>query len=103
MRARVMTPRTDVDWIDLEDDETVIRQTLMDSPHSRLPVADGDPDNVLGVVQSRDLLAAMLAGKPLDIRAHLKRAPVVPDTIDRSESPCAHDVARRRGPDGSRS
>jgi putative hemolysin len=78
----VMTPRTDVDWIDLEDDETVIRQTLMDSPHSRLPVADGDPDNVLGIVQSRDLLAAMLAGKPLDIRAHLKRAPVVPDTID---------------------
>jgi len=78
----VMTPRTDVDWIDLEDDEAVIRQTLMDSPHSRLPVADGDPDNVLGVVQSRDLLAAMLAGKPLDIRAHLKPAPVVPDTID---------------------
>jgi putative hemolysin len=78
----IMTPRTDVDWIDLEDDEAVIRQTLTDSAHSRLPVADGDPDNVLGVVQSRDLLAAMLAGKPLDIRAHLKSAPVVPDTID---------------------
>ena len=78
----IMTPRTDVDWIDLEDDEAVIRQTLANSPHSRLPVADGDPDNVLGVVQSRDLLAAMLAGKPLDIRAHLKPAPVVPDTID---------------------
>jgi putative hemolysin len=78
----IMTPRTDVHWIDLEDDEAVIRQTLTDSAHSRLPVADGDPDNVLGVVQSRDLLAAMLAGKPLDIRAHLKPAPVVPDTID---------------------
>ena len=78
----IMTPRTDVDWIDLEDDEAVIRQTLTDSTHSRLPVADGDPDNVLGVVQSRDLLAAMLAGKPLDIRAHLKPAPVVPDTVD---------------------
>ena len=78
----IMTPRTDVDWIDLEDDEAVIRQTLSNSPHSRLPVADGDPDNVLGVVQSRDLLAGMLAGKPLDIRAHLKPAPVVPDTID---------------------
>jgi putative hemolysin len=78
----IMTPRTDVDWIDLDDDESMIRQTLMDSPHSRLPVADGDPDNVLGVVQSRDLLAAMLAGKTLDIRAHLKPAPVVPDTVD---------------------
>jgi putative hemolysin len=78
----VMTPRTDVDWIDLADDETTTREILMNSPHSRLPVADGDPDNIVGVVQTRDLLASLVAGERLDVRAHLKQAPVVPDTLD---------------------
>jgi putative hemolysin len=37
---------------------------------------------MVGVVQTRELLAAILAGKPLDIRAHIRRAPVVPETTD---------------------
>ena len=79
----VMTPRTDVDWIDLDhDDETAIRVLLGSTPHSRLPVAQGDPDNMIGVVQARAILADMLAGKPLDIRANVRHAPVVPDTLD---------------------
>jgi putative hemolysin len=79
----VMTPRTDVDWIDLDhDDEAAIRALLGSTPHSRLPVAQGDPDNMIGVVQARAILADMLAGKPLDIRANVRHAPVVPDTLD---------------------
>jgi putative hemolysin len=78
----LMTPRTDVDWIDLDDDEASIRETLVESPHSRLPVIDGDPDNVIGVVQTRDVLAALLEGRPLSLREHVREAPVVPDTAD---------------------
>ncbi|HEX2134507.1 MAG TPA: CNNM domain-containing protein, partial [Microvirga sp.] len=78
----VMTPRTDVDWIDLADDEATTRDIVMKSPHSRLPVADGDPDNIVGVVQTRDLLASLAEGQRLDVRAHLTQAPVVPDTLD---------------------
>ena len=79
----VMTPRTDVDWIDLDhDDEAAIRALLGSTPHSRLPVAQGDPDNMIGVVQARAILADMLAGKSLDIRANVRHAPVVPDTLD---------------------
>lgn len=78
----VMTPRTDVDWIDLDDDETVTRATLIGTPHTRLPVVEGDPDNVVGVVQRGDLLAALLQGEALDIRGHVRPAPVVPDTLD---------------------
>nr|WP_210277634.1 hemolysin family protein [Microvirga lupini] len=78
----VMTPRTDVDWIDLDDDEFAIRETLINSPHSRLPVAEGHPDNMLGVVQARELLAASLRNEPLDIRAHIRKAPIIPDTLD---------------------
>lgn len=78
----VMTPRREVHWINLADDEVATREILMKSPHSRLPVADGDPDNIVGVVQTRNLLASLAAGESLDIRAHLKQAPLVPDTLD---------------------
>jgi putative hemolysin len=78
----VMTPRTDVDWIDLDDTEFDIREILINSPHSRLPVAEEHPDNMLGVVQARELLAASLRDEPLDIRKHIRKAPIIPDTLD---------------------
>jgi putative hemolysin len=78
----VMTPRMDVDWIDLSDPEEEIIRTLVQTPHTRLPVADGYPDNLLGVVQSRDLLAVLLQGEPLDLRRRFRTAPVIPDTTD---------------------
>jgi len=78
----IMTPRTDVDWIDLEDTAFDIRERLIKTPHSRLPVAEGVQDNMIGVVQARELLAAFLADRPLDVRAHVRTAPVIPDTLD---------------------
>jgi putative hemolysin len=78
----LMTPRTDVDWINLADDEAEIRALLLSTPHSRLPVVDGDPDSVAGVVQVRAVLADLLEGRPLDVRSHLRSAPIVPDTLD---------------------
>ena len=78
----VMTPRTDVDWIDLEHEAGAIRDRLIRSAHTRLPVAEGDPDSMIGVVQSRELLAALLSDEPLDIRRRVRRAPVIPDTLD---------------------
>jgi putative hemolysin len=78
----VMTPRTDVDWIDVDDTAFEIREVLINTANSRLPVAQGHPDNMLGVVQARELLAASLRDEPLDIRAHIRRAPIIPDTLD---------------------
>ncbi|MCB5176898.1 hemolysin family protein [Microvirga lenta] len=78
----VMTPRTDVDWININASQESIRHCLINSPHSRLPVAEGHPDNMLGVVQARELLAATLREEPLDIRAHIRKAPIIPDTLD---------------------
>lgn len=78
----VMTPRTDVDWIDLNDSEEEIRHALARSPHTRLPVAEGNPDDMLGVVQSREILAALLRNDPLDLRRLVRRAPVIPDAVD---------------------
>jgi putative hemolysin len=78
----LMTPRTDVDWVDLNADEADIKSRLMKTGHSRLPVAEGSADAMIGVVQARELLAAMLADKPLDVRAHVRKAPIIPETMD---------------------
>ncbi|WP_083786693.1 hemolysin family protein [Methylobacterium nodulans] len=77
----VMTPRTDVTWLDLGDTEEAIRAALLATPHARLPVGEGGPDEIIGVVQLRDLLPDLLRGRPLDIRAHVRPAPVVPDRL----------------------
>jgi putative hemolysin len=78
----VMTPRTDVDWIDISASEAEIRAELLDNPHSRIPVADGSVDNIVGVIQTRDLLTCMLQAEPLDLRQLSKPAPVIPDLMD---------------------
>ncbi len=78
----VMTPRTDVDWIDIDADPAEIRETLLGTPHSRLPVAEGSVDKLVGVVQSRDIVTAFLEERSLDLRALMREAPVVPDQMD---------------------
>jgi putative hemolysin len=78
----VMTPRTDIDWIDINCDVAEIRQALAATPHSRLPVADGSVDNIVGVISTRDMLTVLLDGEPLNLRALTKSAPVIPDLMD---------------------
>jgi len=77
-----MTPRTDVNWIDIHATAEQIRQELLEFPHSRIPVADGSVDNIVGVIQSRDILAAVLEGQPLDLNKMCRSAPVIPDLMD---------------------
>ena len=81
----LLTPRTEVDWLDLNDDPAVLEAELLATNHSRLPVMKGDPDDIQGVVHVRDLLADLVAGKPLDIGSKLRVAPIVPDTLDALE------------------
>ena len=77
----VMTPRREVDMIDLTADPGDIRRMLVESIHSRLPVHAGAPEEMLGVVQAKDLFDACLRGERLDIRGS-GRAANVPDTVD---------------------
>ncbi len=78
----LMTPRKDVDWLDVAGNPDDLRRQLLDTRHSLLPAAEGDTENILGVVQSRELLAALLVGRALDPRIFIKSAPVVPDSLD---------------------
>ena len=78
----VMTPRTDIDWIDVDSTAEEIRQALLASPHSRIPVADGAVENIVGVIQTRDVMAAALEGRPIDLKHLCLKAPVIPDLMD---------------------
>lgn len=79
----LMTPRMQIDWIDIDADEAELRAKIDASPHSLLPVVDEDaPDNVLGILKVRDVLATLVAGQPVNIRAAMKRAEIIPDQLD---------------------
>jgi len=78
----VMTPRTEVDVIDLNDDPKAIREMLAQSPHSRLPVSDGDRDRPIGVLQAKDILAAYLRDQTPDFRALVREVPIIPASVD---------------------
>jgi putative hemolysin len=78
----VMTPRTEVDWIDASAKGRALTAALKATPHSRIPVAEGSVENIVGVVDTRTLLQAVLARKPLDLRQLARPAPVIPDLMD---------------------
>ncbi len=78
----LMTPRLDVEVVDLSDPETEVLQMLRTSHHSMLPVHEGEPDKVIGVLVRKDLIDIFASGAPLDIRALIKPAPVVLDRAD---------------------
>jgi putative hemolysin len=78
----VMTPRTDVDWIDVSSTAEEIRTALLETPHSRVPVADGSVDNIVGVIQTRDVMARLLESRPIDLTELSRNAPVIPDLMD---------------------
>jgi putative hemolysin len=78
----LMTPRTDVDWIDANAEPDDIKARLLASSHSRMPVGEGTADHLIGVISARELLVQFMSGRPLDLRAHVHRAPIIPDTAD---------------------
>jgi putative hemolysin len=78
----VMTPRIEIDWLDVGCSLDDIRQALAETPHSRLPVARGSVDDIVGVVSTRDLLMALLDGRDINLSELTKTAPVIPDLMD---------------------
>lgn len=80
----LMTPRREVEVIDLSDSLEQIREELRATRRSRLPVQDGEADSIVGVVVVKDLID-FLSGTDCDaqnLRTHILEAPVVMDTAD---------------------
>lgn len=76
----IMTPRQDFYTIDLDDPEDEIRAGVAGAPHNRLLVCRGGADNLVGVVETSELLADLVQGKPLDIASHARMPLLVPET-----------------------
>ena len=77
----IMTPRNELAWIDRTDPRRDIAATLKATPHSRFVVCDGSVDNVVGVVQAKDILDRILGGGDLSVAAALRKPMVIPDTV----------------------
>jgi putative hemolysin len=78
----LMTPRTELDYIERHASEAEVRAAIKASPHSLLPVAEGPPGNIFGVVKVREVLAVLLAGKKLQIGRMMHKAEIIPDQLD---------------------
>ena len=78
----IMTPRTDVFMFDLDDDRNEYFEELMELTHSRIPVYQGDPDNIVGILHIKDYLynATKKGFDNVDIRKLLRPAYFVPET-----------------------
>ena len=75
----LMTPRRDVEVVDIEDDVAELREQLRNTGRSRLPVRNGISDEILGVLFVKDAFEFIASGKGPDIRSLMREAPVVSD------------------------
>jgi putative hemolysin len=78
----VMTPRTELHWIEATADEAELRAAIADSPHSLLLVADETPDRIVGVVKVREVLAELLRVGHAHLPTLMRKPVILPDQLD---------------------
>ncbi|MGI4719257.1 MAG: TerC family protein [Janthinobacterium lividum] len=78
----IMTPRSEMSWVNLEQEAALVLQQLQETPHNQLPVCRGDVDQVVGVARTKDLIGALLLHRHIDeADPSLLRKPIfLPDT-----------------------
>ena len=77
----IMTPHTELDWLDLNDGPEVMVKEMLESPYSRLPVADGDLDRIVGIVNAKDLIGVNLFSENFNIRDYVKEPMFFPGNM----------------------
>lgn len=77
----IMTPHTELDWLDLTDGMTVMVQEMLASPYSRLPVAEGDLDRTVGIISAKDLLGVNLYDEQFNIMEHVREPMFFPGNM----------------------
>lgn len=78
--SSLMTPRTQIDWLDLEESDKHNWAIITESHHSRLPVATGSLDDIVGVVYVRDILSARYSSS-LPIKENIQEPLFVPRSL----------------------
>ncbi len=81
----IMTPRNEIIWIDLEDDREINKVKIIESRRSIFPIASGELDDFIGVVQAKDILAAMFSEDEFDVYKIVKEPLVVSEHLETLE------------------
>lgn len=79
--SAIMTPRPDVEWIDVDEPPETLHKRLVTAMRSRFVVCGGNLDRVLGIARATELLTACLGGGMVDLRAQLRQPLFVPSTM----------------------
>jgi len=74
----IMTNRSEISWINIEDDADTIRAQLLATPHGFFPVCRGQLDEVIGVARAKDLIADLTQSGAID-QAHIRAPIIMPD------------------------
>jgi putative hemolysin len=77
----IMTPRGEIVWLDVDDSRADISRKTAGGAYSMFPVCSKKLDNVLGVVQSKDLLSCNLADQKIDLKSSLLPPLFVPESM----------------------
>lgn len=77
----LMTPRTEVEWLDVDDPPDENQQIIITSGYSYFPVAQREMDHLIGVVHAKDMLSQSLTGQPFDLRALARQPLYVPESM----------------------
>ncbi len=80
----LMTPRREIEAVDVGDSWEEMARKFRDGRRTRLPVSDGDPNNLIGVIASVDLMSQSRA-EAVDLRQVMQPAPIIPETMDAPE------------------
>lgn len=67
--GELLTPRSQVVWLSVHDSLEEIKQKVLESEHSRLPLAETSLDDVIGTINTKDLLVKSLGTEPIDLKA----------------------------------
>lgn len=81
----IMTPRNEIIWIDLEDDRQLNKVKIVESKRSIFPIAKGELDDFIGVVQAKDILSAMFTNEEFDVHKIVKEPLVVSEHLETLE------------------
>lgn len=83
MAREVMVPRTDAFMVNIEDDINVIMPEILRQNFSRIPVYEGDKDNIIGLIHTKKILAESFTNgfDQLNIRRIMQEPLFVPETI----------------------
>jgi putative hemolysin len=105
----LMTPRRDIDWLDVSETREAILDKVRRSPHTFFPLGEGKIDLNVGVVRAKHILQQLLEGKDLDLKAIADAPALIPETasafdameaLRRSQTPIALVVDEYGGIDG---